>query len=219
MSGYPHNNQPLGYNYNYNYPPSSSSSSSPYAPLPNHHSQTSPYASAPYAPPPNKSQSSPYPYAPPPNQSSALYTSAAAPHPPPSSYSPPSLYTQPPSYDHTKPNKDQYASAPPYAGPIPASQYAQTAYPVPYGSPFAALVPSNFPPGTDPNVIATFQLADRDGSGFIDDVELQKALTTYRESFSLRTVHLLMFHFTNSNSRRIGTHSLPVYVFSRISIN
>ncbi|KAK1356643.1 Calcium-binding protein [Heracleum sosnowskyi] len=122
------------------------------------------YSSPPYAPQPTQSQSSPY--------SSAPYTSA----PPSHTQHASAPYA---SYDHSKLNKDQYASAHP-------SQYAQTAYPVPYGSPFAALVPSNFPPGTDPNVIASFLLADRDSSGFIDDVELQKALTTYRQSFSLR---------------------------------
>jgi hypothetical protein len=65
-------------------------------------------------------------------------------------------------------------------------------------------VPSAFPPGTDPNVVACFQAADRDGSGAIDDKELQSALSGYNQSFSLRTVHLLMYLFTNTNVRRIG---------------
>lgn len=78
-----------------------------------------------------------------------------------------------------------------------------------YGSPFASLVPSAFPPGTDPNVVACFQMADQDGSGFIDDKELQRALSSYNQSFSLRTVHLLMYHFTNSNVKKIGTDSPP----------
>ncbi|BBH07297.1 Calcium-binding EF-hand family protein [Prunus dulcis] len=73
-----------------------------------------------------------------------------------------------------------------------------------YGSPFAALVPSSFPPGTDPNVVACFQMADQDGSGFIDDKELQRALSSYNQSFSLRTVHLLMYLFTQTNTRKIG---------------
>ncbi|KAK9922096.1 hypothetical protein M0R45_030577 [Rubus argutus] len=47
-----------------------------------------------------------------------------------------------------------------------------------------------FPARTDPNVVACFQIADQDGSGFIDDKELQKALSSYNQSFSLRTVHL-----------------------------
>jgi hypothetical protein len=65
-------------------------------------------------------------------------------------------------------------------------------------------VPSAFPPGTDPNVVACFQAADRDGSGMIDDKELQSALSGYNQSFSLRTVHLLMYLFTNTNVRKIG---------------
>jgi calcium-binding protein CML len=65
-------------------------------------------------------------------------------------------------------------------------------------------VPSTFPPGTDPNVVACFQAADRDGSGMIDDKELQSALSGYNQAFSLRTVHLLMYLFTKTNVRRIG---------------
>lgn len=49
-----------------------------------------------------------------------------------------------------------------------------------------------------------FQAADRDQSGFIDDKELQGALSSYNQSFSMRTVHLLMYLFTNSNVRKIG---------------
>lgn len=71
-------------------------------------------------------------------------------------------------------------------------------------TPFAALLPSVFPPGTDPNVVACFRIADQDGSGLIDDKELQRALSTYNQSFSLRTVQLLMYLFTSSNARRIG---------------
>ncbi|CAL9038492.1 unnamed protein product, partial [Musa banksii] len=91
-----------------------------------------------------------------------------------------------------------------YGHPPPAA----SAPPPPLGSygagPFAALLPSVFPPGTDPNVVACFQAADRDGSGFIDDKELQQALSSYNQSFSLRTVHLLMYLFTSSNVRKIG---------------
>lgn len=120
----------------------------------------------------------------------------------------PAPYGQP-QHDPNKPAKNQHGQpSAPYGGPAPAAPYAaQPGYTAPaYGSPFASLVPSNFPPGTDPNVISTFQMADRDGSGFIDDLELQKALTTYRETFSLRTVHLLMYLFTNTNTRKIGIY-------------
>lgn len=90
----------------------------------------------------------------------------------------------------------------PYYGP--PSAYGG---PSQYGSPFASLVPSTFPPGTDPNVVACFQASDQDGSGFIDDYELQRALSSYNQSFSMRTVHLLMYLFTSSNTRKIGEPS------------
>ncbi|XP_022747241.1 probable calcium-binding protein CML50 [Durio zibethinus] len=83
-----------------------------------------------------------------------------------------------------------------------------------YASPFAALLPSVFPPGTDPNVVACFQLADQDGSAFIDDNELQRALSSYNQSFSLRTVHLLMYLFTNSNTRKIGPKEFTAVFYS-----
>ncbi|KAM7270127.1 hypothetical protein ACFE04_029341 [Oxalis oulophora] len=101
------------------------------------------------------------------------------------------------------------ASAPsaPY-GASPYGSYGSSGgyppSPQAYGSPFASLVPSQFPPGTDPNIIASFQIADEDRSGLIDDKELQGALSSYNQSFSLRTVHLLMYTFTNSNVRKIG---------------
>ncbi|XP_072993145.1 calcium-binding protein CBP-like [Typha latifolia] len=97
-----------------------------------------------------------------------------------------------------------------YGGHQPAAAGA------PYGtmSPFAALVPSQFPPGTDPNVVACFQAADRDGSGLIDDKELQQALSSYNQSFSLRTVHLLMYLFTGTNVRRIGPKEFTSVFFS-----
>jgi hypothetical protein len=40
----------------------------------------------------------------------------------------------------------------------------------------------------------------------IDDKELQQALSGYNQTFSLRTVHLLMYLFTNTNVRKIGMH-------------
>ncbi|XP_058107242.1 calcium-binding protein CBP-like [Magnolia sinica] len=136
-----------------------------------------PYGSNPYAPP-----GQPYAAGPPP------YGAPSAPYAPP--YAP---GEKPPK--EGKPHKyDQGGMAPPSAYPAPSS----------YGSPFAALLPSTFPPGTDPSLIACFQMADLDGSGFIDDKELQRALSSYNQSFSIRTVHLLMYLFTNSNVRRIG---------------
>ncbi|KAF2308063.1 hypothetical protein GH714_034836 [Hevea brasiliensis] len=136
------------------------------------------------------------------------------------------------------PQPQPYGAAPPYGAPAPSQPYGAPyapppgdkppkdkphsyapqpgGYPpsAPYGSPFASLVPSAFPPGTDPNVVACFQLADQDGSGFIDDKELQKALSSYNQSFSLRTVHLLMYLFTNSNTRRIGPKEFTSVFYS-----
>lgn len=107
------------------------------------------------------------------------------------------------------PPSQNYYSAP-YGGAVvsapPYGQPQQSPYPSPNGlNPFAALVPSTFPPGTDPNVIACFQLADVDESGVVDDKELQRALSSYNQCFNISTIRLLMYHFTNTNTRSIGT--------------
>ncbi|CAL4911698.1 unnamed protein product [Urochloa decumbens] len=108
-----------------------------------------------------------------------------------------------------------YGAAPPSSAPYggaPPPAYGAGAGG--YGSPFASLVPSAFPPGTDPNVVACFQAADRDGSGMIDDKELQSALSGYSQTFSLRTVHLLMYLFTNTNVRKIGPKEFTAVFYS-----
>lgn len=46
-------------------------------------------------------------------------------------------------------------------------------------------------------------MADVDGSGSVDDRELQRVLSSVNHEFSLRTVKLLMFLFAN-NTQRIG---------------
>ncbi|XP_056158681.1 calcium-binding protein CBP-like [Syzygium oleosum] len=108
-----------------------------------------------------------------------------------------------------KPPKDPYGAVPPPAAG--AGGYP----PAPgCGNPFAALMPSQFPPGTDPSVVACFQMADQDGSGLIDDTELQRALSTYNQSFSMRTVHLLMYLFTNTNARKIGPKEFTQVFYS-----
>ncbi|CAI9099816.1 OLC1v1036695C1 [Oldenlandia corymbosa var. corymbosa] len=124
----------------------------------------------------------------------------------------------PPYSDHhTKPPKEGKQSSAPYGGvagaPPPSVPYGAPPPPSgPYANPFAALMPSAFPPGTDPSIISCFQSADNDRSGFIDDKELQRALSSYNQSFSLRTVHLLMYTFTNSNVRKIGPKEFtPLY--------
>ncbi|KAG2674417.1 hypothetical protein I3760_13G134400 [Carya illinoinensis] len=48
-------------------------------------------------------------------------------------------------------------------------------------------------------------MVDRDRSGFIDDAELQQALSSAYQRFSLRTIRLLIFLFKNPNDPlRIG---------------
>ncbi|CAI9099814.1 OLC1v1036694C1 [Oldenlandia corymbosa var. corymbosa] len=199
MSGYPHN---YGYGAQppYGAPPPPSSAQTYGAP-PASAPYGAPPASAPYGAPPQSAQ----PYgAPPPGQSP--YAPVSAPY---------SGGPSAPSYssDYGKPPKENKPSAP-YGAPPPSAPYGAPPPPQPYGSPFAALVPSAFPPGTDPNVIACFQIADHDGSGFIDDKELQSALSSYNQSFSLRTVHLLMYTFTNSNVRKIGPKEFTSLFYS-----
>eukprot|EP00268_Persea_americana_P031843 TRINITY_DN310_c3_g1_i4.p1 TRINITY_DN310_c3_g1~~TRINITY_DN310_c3_g1_i4.p1 ORF type:complete len:273 (+),score=42.36 TRINITY_DN310_c3_g1_i4:46-864(+) len=148
-----------------------------------------PYGSNPYAPPPQPYGSAPPQY--------------GAPYGPPGGEKPPK---------EGKENKQQqqqqhgygYGAPPPAAYPAPPA----------YGSPFAALVPSAFPPGTDPSLVSCFQMADQDGSGFIDDKELQRALSSYNQTFSLRTVHLLMYLFTNTNTRKIGPKEFTSVFYS-----
>jgi len=128
-------------------------------------------------------------------------------------YAPGGPYGSPAPYGEKPPKEGKYGGGGDhyqYGGHQPAAAGA------PYGtmSPFAALVPSQFPPGTDPNVVACFQAADRDGSGLIDDKELQQALSSYNQSFSLRTVHLLMYLFTGTNVRRIGPKEFTSVFFS-----
>ncbi|CAJ1967639.1 unnamed protein product [Sphenostylis stenocarpa] len=148
------------------------------------------------APPPSQSYGAPPPSqsygAPPPGQSygAGPYGQPSAPYAAP----------------YGKPPKEESHSHGGSGGGYPAAPA--------YGSPFAALVPSAFPPGTDPNVVACFQMADQDGSGFIDDKEMQRALSSYNQSFSLRTVHLLMYHFTNSNVKKIGPKEFTSLFYS-----
>ncbi|XP_074567868.1 calcium-binding protein CBP-like [Curcuma longa] len=143
---------------------------------------------------------SPYGVPPPPH-------GAAAPSAPPAGAKPPK---EGKAQSHGQPQPGYYGhSAPPVASAPPHP------YPAPYGAgPFASLLPSVFPPGTDPNVVACFQAADRDGSGIIDDKELQQALSSYNQSFSMRTVHLLMYLFTSTNVRKIGPKEFASVFYS-----
>ncbi|KAI4300820.1 hypothetical protein L6164_034154 [Bauhinia variegata] len=147
------------------------------------------------SPPGQPYSANPYGAAPPPHGQSNPYAPVTAPYG--SSYS---------SYSGHKPSSDPHSQS-------HSSGYPPSSAP-PYASPFASLVPSSFPPGTDPNVMACFQIADQDGSGLIDDKELQRALSSYNQSFSLRTVHLLMYHFTNTSTRKIGPKEFTSLFYS-----
>ncbi|KAL6997552.1 hypothetical protein U1Q18_007679 [Sarracenia purpurea var. burkii] len=167
--------------------------------------QPQPYSASSYgggpSPPPGQQ-----PYAPvatPYGAPSAPYGAPSAPY-----GSPSAPYSA--SGPGVKPPKDKpYGGAPPQATPSGYPPQAQS-----FGNPFGSLVPSAFPPGTDPSIVACFQIADQDGSGLIDDKELQRALSSYNQSFSLRTVHLLMFLFTNTNSRKIGPKEFTALYYS-----
>ncbi|KAF7121497.1 hypothetical protein RHSIM_Rhsim13G0112000 [Rhododendron simsii] len=86
------------------------------------------------------------------------------------------------------PAPDPNGSGYPYP-PAPTNYYGHTSY--------GSHGQSDFPPGTHPEVIRSFQMVDRDRSGFIDESELQLALSSGYQRFSLGTIRLLMFLFKN----------------------
>ncbi|CAM0911634.1 unnamed protein product [Alopecurus aequalis] len=95
--------------------------------------------------------------------------------------------------------------APAYTSSAPSSSlpygygYGQGGgYPPPMGSFGGGAVV--FPPGTHPDVARAFRAVDRDGSGSIDERELQAALSNAYHRFSIRTVRLLMFLFSNARA-------------------
>ncbi|KAJ6794969.1 grancalcin [Iris pallida] len=155
----------------------------------------------------------PAPYGAPPAQPYYGAPAASAPY----GAAPPQPYGAEKPHKADKPPKTDAYGAGAYgaAAPPPAGAYGLApAGPAAYGSPFAALMPSAFPPGTDPNVVACFQSADTDRSGFIDDKEMQRALSSCNQNFSLRTVHLLMYMFTYSNVRKIGPKEFSSMFYS-----
>ncbi|RZS03808.1 hypothetical protein BHM03_00034032, partial [Ensete ventricosum] len=107
----------------------------------------------------------------------------------------------PDSYSAGRPPPEGYAHPPPpegYAHPTPPASYSYP-YPSPWASGAGGAGGSYFPPGTPPEVIRSFQAVDRDRSGFIEESELQAALSSANHKFSIRTVRLLMFLFKNPN--------------------
>ncbi|XP_047314409.1 calcium-binding protein CBP-like [Impatiens glandulifera] len=220
MSGYPHN--PQGYGYGQS-PAQPYGAAAPYGqpPAQQPHGQQpyAPYGAAPQGATPYGAPSAPY-GAPSekPHKDKPQGQAYGAPPPGAAPGYPPSQNQGYGTAPTEKPQKDKpygagagggYGAPPPGATPSYPPQQPQG-----YGSPFASLVPSTFPPGTDPNIVACFQAADQDGSGLIDDKEMQRALSSYNQSFSLRTVHLLMYHFTNTNTRKIGPKEFTSLFYS-----
>nr|GEU39216.1 probable calcium-binding protein CML49 [Tanacetum cinerariifolium] len=95
----------------------------------------------------------------------------------------------PSGYNYGAPPPSQPYYSAPYATPSPYGQPQQPAFTSPYG-----YGTSTFPPGTDSNVIAS--------------------LSSYNQSFSIRTVRLLMHHFTNTNTRKIGPKEFTQVFYS-----
>nr|GMD12653.1 probable calcium-binding protein CML48 [Ipomoea batatas] len=114
--------------------------------------------------------------------------SIAHPYHPTTTYSVPSYAPSPPS---ARPHSPSPPSTRPHSSS--SSSYAHFSY-------------TAFPPDTHPDVIRSFQMVDSDHSGFIEDKELQQALSSGYQNFSLRTIRLLIFLFKNptESSLRIG---------------
>lgn len=87
---------------------------------------------------------------------------------------------------------------PPFLPP-PPSQHQQQSRPSSHGFAYSSYSSGgSFPPETHPDVIRSFQMVDRDGSGSIDENELQRALSSSGfQMLSLRTIRLLIFLFAN----------------------
>ncbi|CAL0332139.1 unnamed protein product [Lupinus luteus] len=109
-----------------------------------------------------------------------------------SSYAPsaPSLPDQysnnnaPSNYHHAPPPPSNHGTG--YYGQLSSSSYS-------------------FPQGTNPDVIRTFQMFDRDQSGSIDDKELQQALSSAFHNFNISTIRFLIFLFKDPREPlRIG---------------
>ncbi|KAL7002614.1 hypothetical protein U1Q18_003767 [Sarracenia purpurea var. burkii] len=83
-----------------------------------------------------------------------------------------------------KPPKDKpNGGAPPQVVAAPSGYLPQAQS---YDNPFDSLVPSVFPPGIDPSIVLRFQIAHQEGRGLIDHKGLQRTLSSYDMSFSLR---------------------------------
>ncbi|KAJ4724822.1 putative Ef-hand calcium binding protein [Melia azedarach] len=121
----------------------------------------------------------------------------------PSAPSLPDSYNQ--TYNSYTTSPPPPAPAPAYYGQFPPQQQQQQPYQVPGYGQVLSHGHNSFPPGTHPDVIRNFEMVDRDRSGFIDEKELQQALSSGYQKFSIGTIRLLMFLFKNPHdSLRIG---------------
>ncbi|KAF0898397.1 hypothetical protein E2562_007238 [Oryza meyeriana var. granulata] len=124
------------------------------------------------------------------------YSYASTPSAPPaSSYGYASTLSAPPApMTSSSSSSYGYGHGASGGGGYPSSTYPPPPPPMGMGG-FIA-----FPPGTHPEVERAFRAVDRDGSGSIEERELQDALSSAYHRFSIRTVRLLMFLFNNPAS-------------------
>ncbi|MED6169208.1 hypothetical protein PIB30_019319 [Stylosanthes scabra] len=152
------------------------------------------------------------PYAPSAPSLPENYSTSSAPPPPSSNYQyAPNTYNNygttataaaATSYSHAPTNTAYHGAA----TPPPPTAYAHapsSAYPPSSSSSSHGY--SGFPPGTHPDAIRSFEMADTDRSGFIDERELQRALSSGYQKFNIRTIRLLIFLFKDpTQPSRIG---------------
>ncbi|KAL8158482.1 hypothetical protein V2J09_000019 [Rumex salicifolius] len=143
-----------------------------------------------------------------PTRSAMASSSSSNPSAPPvpDSYGSGSQYnSNPDPYSYHPGNRPAQYNTPPqqqgsYQGGYAPSSSSSSNYGYGYGS-------GQQQPGIDPELIRAFQIVDRDRSGFIDVAELQQALSSGYQRFSLQTIRLLMFLFRNpldNSSLRLG---------------
>ncbi|XP_026425868.1 probable calcium-binding protein CML48 [Papaver somniferum] len=125
-----------------------------------------------------------------------------------SHYAPPSAPALPESYDQQQSSSTSHRYNGQQLGYPPSSSgygYGSSGGYPPAPPPASIYGGVSFPQGTNSEIIRSFHTVDKDRSGFIDERELQEALSFGYQKFSLRTVRLLMFLFKNTyDPLRIG---------------
>lgn len=100
-------------------------------------------------------------------------------------------------YGHAYAPPSSSSSSSPYGYGNGAGPYPPSTGGFGFGSGFGGPAAVVFPAGTHPEVERSFRAADRDGSGGVDERELQGALSDAHHRFSLRTIRLLIFLFSD----------------------